>query len=150
MFANTVVLSALTAWGLAQIIKVPLDYLFTRKLHWHLLLASGGMPSSHSALVAGLAWATGLQDGFDSTYFAIAFVIATIVIYDATGVRRAAGNHARVINRMINTLLERGHPMEEEATLKEVLGHTPREVFAGTIFGIVVSGFTWWLLDAFR
>ncbi len=145
---NYPILSALIAWGLAQIIKLPLDYLFTREIRWHLLFGSGGMPSSHSAMVAGLAWTIGLQEGFNSSIFAIACVVAIVVTYDATGVRRAAGNHARIINRMINDLLEHGHLLKEEA-LKEVLGHTPREVLAGTIFGVIVSGFAWWLLASF-
>jgi acid phosphatase family membrane protein YuiD len=134
----------MAAWGLAQIIKVPLDYAFTRELNWHLLLSAGGMPSSHAALVAGLAWTIGLENGFGSSVFAVAAVFAMIVIYDATGVRRAAGEHARVINRMIEDLAT-GHPLKEEE-LKELLGHTPRQVLAGTLFGIIVGSLVWaWL-----
>lgn len=148
MFNNNPLLCAFTAWSLAQIIKVPLDYVYTRELNWHLLLSAGGMPSSHSALVSSLAWAIGLEYGFNSAAYAIAFVFAGVVIYDATGVRRAAGEHARVINRMIQDLAS-GHPLKEEE-LKELLGHTPRQVFAGVIFGIVVGGITWAFLKSYR
>ena len=137
MFRNAPLMAAGLAWALAQIIKVPLDYLYTRELNWHLLLSAGGMPSSHATLVSSLAWAIGLEYGFKTPEFAVAFVFAGIVIYDATGVRRAAGQHARVINRMIDDLAA-GHPLKEEE-LKELLGHTPRQVFAGTLFGIFVG-----------
>ena len=117
IFQNVPLLCAATAWGLAQIIKVPVTYLFTREVDWSLLLSAGGMPSSHSALVTALGWAIGLEYGFDSPVFAIAFISGAIVIYDATGVRRAAGEHAKVINRMIAELVE-GHPLKEKE-LKE-------------------------------
>jgi hypothetical protein len=105
------------------------------------------MPSSHSTLVTALGLTIGLEYGFDSPVFAVAFVTGAIVIYDATGVRRAAGEHARVINRMIADLVE-GHPLKEEE-LKELLGHTPRQVFVGVIFGFIVGWVLWWLLKAF-
>jgi acid phosphatase family membrane protein YuiD len=95
------------------------------------------MPSSHSALVTGAGTAIGLQEGFGSPLFALASVIALIVIYDAIGVRRHAGDHARVLNLMIDELLT-GHPLAEKE-LKEVLGHTPREVIAGVVLGVVVA-----------
>src|SRR3990170_1866442 len=143
VFKNDPLMAALAAWGLAQLIKVPLDYLFTHEVNWHLLLSAGGMPSSHAALVSSLGWTIGLEYGFNSPAFAIAAVLAMIVIYDATGVRRAAGQHARVINRMIEDMAH-GHPLKEEE-LKEVLGHTPRQVAAGTIFGIIFGALFWWL-----
>ena len=135
--ANRVLWSALIPWGLAQLIKLPLHFLLHREWDWSLLLSTGGMPSSHSALVTGAFFAVGLQEGFNSPLFAIAFVLAMIVVYDATGVRRAAGDHARVINLMIDELLT-GHPLAEKE-LKEVLGHTPREVLAGIVLGLLMS-----------
>ena len=105
-----------------------------------LLLSSGGMPSSHSALVIGVCIAAGLTLGFDTPVFAVAFVLAMIVVYDATGVRRHAGDQARVINLMIDELLT-GHPLAEKE-LKEVLGHTPREVLAGILLGAVIAYLT--------
>jgi acid phosphatase family membrane protein YuiD len=137
LLANRVLLSALIAWSLAQIIKLPLNYLSQHEWDWGLLLSAGGMPSSHSALVTGAFMAVGLQEGFNSALFAIAFVVAMIVVYDATGVRRHAGDHARVINLMIDELLT-GHPLAEKE-LKEVLGHTPREVLAGILLGTFIA-----------
>jgi acid phosphatase family membrane protein YuiD len=145
LFQNVPLVAAAVAWALAQIVKVPLDYYFTHEINWSLLLSAGGMPSSHSALVTALTWTLGLQYGFDSPAFAVSAILAAIVIYDATGVRRAAGEHAKVINRMIDDLVE-GHPLKEHE-LKELLGHTPRQVFAGVIFGWLVSWLTWWLIS---
>jgi acid phosphatase family membrane protein YuiD len=127
LLANRVLMGAIIAWTLAQVIKVPLNYALHREWDWSLVLSSGGMPSSHTALVAGVTVGIGLQE------FAIAWVVAMIVIYDATGVRRHAGDHARVLNLMIDELLT-GHPLAEKE-LKEVLGHTPREVIGGLLLG---------------
>lgn len=143
LFQNYTLIAALTAWSLAQIIKVPLEYLQTRKWNWALLLRAGGMPSSHSALVAGAAHGAGLFGGFGSPAFAIAFVLAMIVIYDATGIRRQAGKHAEIINTMIADLAS-GHPLKEEQ-LREVLGHTPLEAIAGTLLGVVTAQIAWWV-----
>jgi len=136
LFTNQVLAAAFITWALAQIIKLPLEYLLHRNWDWGLLLSTGGMPSSHSALVAALSVAVGLQEGFTSPLFAISWVLAMIVIYDAIGIRRHAGDHARVLNLMIDELFT-GHPLAEKE-LKEVLGHTPREVIAGVALGIVV------------
>jgi hypothetical protein len=102
------------------------------------------MPSSHSALVSAATHSIGLYSGFNSPVYAVAFILASIVIYDATGIRRQAGKHARIINTMINDLAS-GHPLKEEQ-LREVLGHTPWEAVAGTIWGIVVAqlAYNWW------
>ena len=143
IFTNQTLGAALTAWGLAQIIKVPLEYLQTRRWNWSLLLRAGGMPSSHSALVASLAHATGLYIGFGSPQFALSFVLAMIVIYDATGIRRQAGKHAEIINAIVNDLAS-GHPLQQEK-LREVLGHTPLEALAGTLMGIATSQLLWML-----
>jgi acid phosphatase family membrane protein YuiD len=141
IFTNQALGAALTAWGLAQIIKVPLEYLRTRKWNWSLLLRAGGMPSSHSALVAALTHAIGLHLGFGSPLFALSFVLAMIVIYDATGIRRQAGKHAEAINAIILDLAS-GHPLQEEK-LREVLGHTPLEALAGTLMGLAISQLLW-------
>jgi acid phosphatase family membrane protein YuiD len=135
--ANRVLLAGFVAWTLAQLIKLPLNYALRREWDWSLLIAAGGMPSSHSALVTGVSIAVGLQEGWDSPLFAIAGIVAMIVIYDATGVRRHAGDHARVLNLMIDELLT-GHPLAEKE-LKEVLGHTPREVIGGILLGILMA-----------
>ena len=134
---NHILIAAVLGWTIAQIIKVPLDYFRTRKLNWSLLFSPGGMPSSHTALVAGTAHAVGLYQGFDTPVFAVAFTIAVVVIYDATGVRRQAGKHAALINKMIADLAG-GHPLKEEQ-LREVLGHTPVEALMGMLLGIAIA-----------
>jgi acid phosphatase family membrane protein YuiD len=141
IFSNRILMIALIAWSIAQIIKVPLYYITTRELDWALLLRAGGMPSSHSALVASSTHAIGLYLGFDTPFFAIAFIISMIVIYDATGIRRQAGKHAKIINTMIQDLAS-GHPLREEQ-LREVLGHTPLEALGGMLLGIVLAHFIW-------
>ena len=137
IWANKVLLAAFGAWAFAQIVKIPWHYITHREWDWALLLSSGGMPSSHSALSIGVAAAIGLHEGFRSPLFALAFVFAMVVIYDAMGVRRQAGNHARVLNLMIDELLT-GHPLAEKE-LKEVLGHTPREVVGGGLLGVTMA-----------
>jgi acid phosphatase family membrane protein YuiD len=138
---NPILMAAVIAWALAQIIKVPLEFFFTKKWNWSLLLHAGGMPSSHSALVSAACLAAGLFMGFDSSEFAISFVLAMVVIYDATGIRRQAGEHAEIINAMIRDLAT-GHPLKTRQ-LREVLGHTPLEALAGTLLGIAVALVSW-------
>ena len=143
IFQNPVFLSAVIAWGLAQIIKVPTEYFRTKKINWALLLSSGGMPSSHSAIMVGATYGAGLFVGFDSPVFAVIFPITMIVIYDATGVRRQAGFHAEKINLLIRELLS--GDFKAERKLREVLGHTPLEALAGVLLGLVTAHVTWLL-----
>jgi acid phosphatase family membrane protein YuiD len=138
---NKALFAGLAAWALAQIIKLPLDYLSTRKWNWALLLTTGGMPSSHSSLVTATTLAIGLYYGFDHPTFALGVVITMIVTYDAAGVRQQAGIHAQRINVLFEELL-RGHPINEK-DLREVIGHTPLEVFGGIVLGIVVAILMW-------
>lgn len=141
LLSNQVLWASITAWMLAQILKVPIEYLITRKLNWSLLLRAGGMPSSHSALVFSAALSIGLNHGFDTPVFALAAVVAMIISYDASGIRRQAGIHAVTLNRMVNELLQ-GHPLSE-IRLKEVLGHTHRQVVAGSLLGILIALLFW-------
>src|SRR5512136_3462835 len=104
LFNNYVLIAALIAWAIAQLIKVPIEYLQTHRWNWALLVQAGGMPSSHSALIVGITHGIGLSVGFGTPLFALAFAISMIVIYDATGIRRQAGTHAEMINAMINDL----------------------------------------------
>jgi acid phosphatase family membrane protein YuiD len=134
---NHVLISALIAWSLAQIIKIPMEYLHTGKWNWALLFRAGGMPSSHSALITAATHSIGLIYGFNTAAYALAFVSSMIVIYDATGIRRQAGKHAEIINAMINDLAT-GHPLREEQ-LREVLGHTPMEAVGGLLWGFGVA-----------
>ncbi len=99
------------------------------------------MPSSHSALVSGMAYAVGLSSGFGSPVFGLAVALASIVIYDATGIRRQAGKHAEVINAIVADLAA-GHPLKEEQ-LREVLGHTPLQALIGTLLGIGLTQLVW-------
>jgi uncharacterized protein len=134
---NQVLLATAGAWFLAQLLKVPIDYARTGKTNWALLSSAGGMPSSHSALVWSLATGIGLTEGFTSPIFALTVVVALVISYDAAGIRRAAGQHANVINQLVDELAH-GHPLHEEQ-LKEILGHSPVEVLVGALFGIVVG-----------
>jgi acid phosphatase family membrane protein YuiD len=138
---NHVLIAGLLGWSIAQLIKVPLEFLHTHRWNWSLLFRAGGMPSSHSALVTGTAHAIGLYQGFGSPLFALSVAIAMVVIYDATGIRRQAGKHAELINAMIDDLAS-GHPLKEE-TLREVLGHTPVEAIGGMVLGMLSAQFLW-------
>jgi len=140
---NKVLLVALTAWLLAQILKIPLEYFRTRRWDWTTLFYAGGMPSSHSALIVSATHAIGLFHGFDNPLFALGVAVAMIVTYDAAGVRRQAGKHAERINVLFDELL-RGHLWNEEE-LREVIGHTPLEVVAGILLGLIVATVMWLL-----
>ncbi len=141
LLQNKALIAGLIAWGTAQIIKLPIDYLRTHKWNWSLLLTTGGMPSSHSALVTATTLAIGLYYGFDSPIFALGVVITMVVTYDAAGVRQQAGIHAQRINVLFEELM-RGHPINEK-DLREVIGHTPLEVAGGIILGILVAIVQW-------
>lgn len=141
IFQNKPLIAGLMAWALAQIIKIPLDYIRTRRWNWALLLTTGGMPSSHSALMTATTLAIALYYGFDHPAFALGVAITMIVTYDAAGVRQQAGIHAQRINVLFGELL-RGHPINEK-DLREVLGHTPLEVVGGILLGLVVATGQW-------
>ncbi len=131
---NEIIFVTIISWAIAQIIKMILDVIATGKIDWELMFSSGGMPSSHSSFVCSLATATGLNRGFDSVEFAISFVLAVVVMYDAAGVRRAAGSHAVIINKLMDSL-----NIKLDENLKELLGHTPIQVGAGAILGIIIG-----------
>jgi uncharacterized protein len=141
IFKNHVLISGLIAWFLAQSLKVPIEFIQSRKWKWVLFLGAGGMPSSHSALITSTATAVGLHYGFDEPLFGVAIAIAMIVIYDAAGIRRQAGKQAHKINILVAELLK-GHPISE-GQLKEVLGHTPWEALGGVLLGILVAIVSW-------
>ena len=141
LLQNKALIAGLIAWLLALVIKIPLDYLRTRRWNWALLLTTGGMPSSHSALMTGTVFGIGLYHGFDSAAFAIGIAITMIVVYDAAGVRRQAGIHAQRINVLFDELLH-GHIFSEK-DLREVLGHTPLEVVGGILLGLIVATSQW-------
>ncbi|MBW4604528.1 MAG: divergent PAP2 family protein [Calothrix sp. FI2-JRJ7] len=138
IFNNRVLLVALTACFIAQAIKLAVEIIKNRKLNVQVLVTTGGMPSAHSALVTALAAGVGQTVGWQSPEFALATVFAIIVMYDAAGVRQAAGKQARILNQMIDELF-REHPNFNEDRLKELLGHTPFQVIAGSALGVTVS-----------
>lgn len=141
IFQNKILIPSLLCWLLVQLSKVVIEYIKHQRWDWSLLIRAGGMPSTHSAIIACVTHAIGLSVGFDSPLFGLAFVIAIIVIYDATGIRRQAGKHAEIINTMITDLAS-GHPLKQEQ-LREVLGHTPKQALVGTIVGILIAQISW-------
>lgn len=133
-----VIIVAFTGIITAQIIKFLLHLVIKRNMDLRLFTTTGGMPSSHSAGVMGLSTAVGLIKGFDSIEFAIALGYAFIVMYDAAGVRRAAGKQAACLNKIIMDLYNQDL-QEAGGKLKELLGHTPMQVVAGAIYGIIYA-----------
>ena len=125
------------SWILAQLIKMAINFTKTRTIDLHYLVSTGGMPSAHSATVAGLATSTGMVVGFDSPTFAISTVYAIITMFDASTVRRAAGQQAKILNIMIHGVFKE-HKIHN-AHLRELLGHTRIEVWAGMMLGIIFS-----------
>ncbi len=135
LLQNEVIFCSIIAWAIAQFIKIVHDAYKTKSLSLDLIFSSGGFPSSHTSFVTSLAGGIGFVDGFDSTTFAIAVILSFVVMYDAMGVRRAAGTHARIINDLVLKL--DGNSVEER--LEELLGHTPLQVLGGLVLGVFVS-----------
>ena len=133
---NYVLWVSLICWFAAQLLKVIFYAVKYRELNLERFVGSGGMPSSHTSTVIGLTTAMAKLYGFDSPFFAVALILAFIVMYDATGVRRAAGEQAKVLNRL---LFEHHGFDETQKMLKELLGHTPLEVFGGAVLGIALA-----------
>ncbi len=135
---NHALIVSLLSCVLAQLSKVVVELIYHGKLNFRVIFESGGMPSSHSALVTALATDIGLRKGWESGEFAIATVFAIIVMYDAAGVRQAAGKQAKILNQMIEELFTGDHHLTE-IHLKELLGHTPFQVLIGSVMGIVIA-----------
>lgn len=134
---NKYIYIPLLTWLCIQIFKVLYDLKVTKKFNFKRILGAGGMPSSHSAVVMSLAILIGREQGFGSSIFALSLIFAIVVMYDATGVRRAAGKQARLLNKIIDTPGLSG--LEVQERLVEVLGHTPVQVFVGAFIGIIVG-----------
>jgi len=139
---NRVLITALIAWATAQLLKTVIYLIINRKLVWERLIGDGGMPSSHSATVSSVAMAIGRLHGWSSGIFALAAVMAIIVMHDAMGVRRETGKQAKAINEIIEHILA-GEEVDltPEETLKEFVGHTPLQVAAGCVLGLVIGAF---------
>jgi acid phosphatase family membrane protein YuiD len=134
---NKVLLACITAWFIAQVLKIILTYYSSKKIDFTRFVGSGGMPSSHTSFVMALSTSIGKLYGWDSAIFAVALCFAFVVMYDAAGVRRAAGTQARLLNIIIEDLTH-NKPIEHEK-LKELIGHTPKEVLAGAVLGILIG-----------
>lgn len=135
---NQVLLVALIACLVAQLLKLLVELTKDRKFNLRTLVTTGGMPSAHSALVTALAAGIGQTVGWASPDFAIATIFAVIVMYDAAGVRQAAGKQARILNQIIDELFSQGKEFNEDR-LKELIGHTPFQVIVGSILGVAIS-----------
>ena len=136
--SNEVLWCAVAAWFVAQSLKIPIYRLVEKKWNLGRFFGSGGMPSSHSAFCVSLAIMTGWLAGFDKPEFAVAVVLAAIVMYDASGVRRETGLQAEVINDIIRKVFVDGEPITD-VELKELVGHTKVEVAGGFIVGVLVA-----------
>ena len=134
---NDILVVAVLAWALAQLSKLLIYLLREGQLKARYLTAAGGMPSSHSALVTALATRVGMEYGVNSGLFAVAMIFAAVVLYDAAGVRRAVSHQARILNRMLEEVIEYQHFSEKR--LLELLGHTPFEVFVGLLLGLITA-----------
>ena len=138
IFTNKILQTAVVSWLIAQMIKVIITLIEEKRFDFTRLFGSGGMPSSHAAFTVSLATAVGLNTGFGGVEFAITVAFAFVVMYDATGVRRSAGEQAKILNRIVESM---GHEdiSETGKKLKELLGHTPFEVFGGAVLGIIIA-----------
>ena len=135
---NEIMWTAVLSWFVAQLLKVVFVFAEDRKLNFKRLVGSGGMPSSHSAFTVSLAMSVGFCEGFSSSAFAICFCMALVVMYDAAGVRRSAGQQAKILNRIVDEW-GKGDFSDTEKKLKELLGHTPIEVVAGAVLGTIIA-----------
>lgn len=148
LLTNFPLWASLAAIFFAQFVKVPIQYIATRRLDWSLLTSTGGMPSSHSAAVTALSTGVALETGMDSAVFAVSAVFAIITMFDASGVRRQAGEQAIVLNQLVTDFSRFAEEakgwqdkpeQEKQKELKELLGHKPIEVFFGGLSGIALT-----------
>lgn len=137
LFANRVLLVSLLAWFIAQTLKVLIVLYQEKKLDFERFIGAGGMPSSHSAFVMALSTTIGFENGFASPIYALALAFALVTMYDASGVRRAAGQQAQILNEIMDEYFRK--KSVRPGRLKELLGHTPKQVVAGAILGILVA-----------
>ena len=137
IFQNHILVVSLIACISAQLLKLVIELIYHGKINFRVLFETGGMPSSHSALVTALAMGVGQTLGWASPAFAVTSVFAVIVMYDAAGVRQAAGKQAKVLNQIVDELYTE-HELQEDR-LKELLGHTPVQVIAGSMLGCAIA-----------
>lgn len=130
-------MTTLSAWIIAQTLKVTAGIIRQKKLDFRWFVGTGGLPSSHAAGASCLATAVGLEYGFNSVYFALAAAFAIVVMFDAQGVRRSAGRQARILNKIMEDIYWQGRIREDR--LRELVGHTPVEVIVGFLLGVTVA-----------
>ena len=140
IWENRILLTGLVAWLCSQVMKTIIHLIIHKRFEWERLMGDGGMPSSHSATVMAIAVATGLRCGWDSPVFAVAAILALVVMHDARGVRQETGKQAKVINNILQLFESMGQgKLTPEETLKELVGHTRRQVFVGAALGAVIE-----------
>lgn len=137
LMGNKVFVAAVVAWFIAQFLKVVITLLVEKEFKFERLHGSGGMPSSHTSTIVATSTAIGLLEGWGTPIYALSLIMAFIVMYDASGVRRSVGKQAKIINDIIKDIYKHKH-LEEE-TLKEHVGHKPTEVAVGAILGIIIA-----------
>ncbi len=140
LFRSVTFWSAFFAWMAAGLLKTLGNLCRTRRIDFQYLTSLGGMPSAHSAMVSALATSAGLNEGFGSTVFVVAFAYAIVVMFDASTVRRATGQQARLLNQIVDELFKEHHLSEQK--LLELLGHTRMEVLAGMLVGVIIAVLT--------
>ncbi len=138
IISNKIINVTLLAWFIAQLSKVILIFITNKKIDFKRFIGAGGMPSSHAATAVSLATCIAKSDGLSSSTFAISFIISLVVMYDAAGVRRAAGNQARILNKIVQNWGV-ANPEFINVKLKELIGHTPIQVFVGALIGLVIG-----------
>ncbi len=137
IYKNNILMATICAWLIAQTIKVVIGVFRQKRFDFRWFIGSGGMPSSHAAGAACLATSIGMNCGFSSVYFALAFVFAIVVMFDAQGVRRSTGKQARILNKIMEDIYWQGKI--QEIRLRELIGHTPVEVIMGLLLGVTIA-----------
>jgi acid phosphatase family membrane protein YuiD len=139
ILTNKILLIPAGAWVISQILKTFVALAREKRFDLWFLFRSGGMPSSHTALVCALTMAVGMTQGFDSAVFAVSAILAAVVMYDAAGVRQAVSRQSTILNSIVKELVDKRPRSELERDLREFIGHTPFQVIAGAALGIFVA-----------
>ena len=139
MLKNQILVSSVTGWVVAQVLKTIIDCTLNHGFSPERLVGSGGMPSSHSSTVCALVVSSGIRCGVSSSEFAVSFVLAAVVMYDAIGVRRETGKQAKLLNMILEQDFFKLNNREFQEKLKEFVGHTPLQVLAGAVLGIIIA-----------
>ena len=147
IITNKVLVGPICAWAVAQLLKVFVTLAQKKRLDLRYLVISGGMPSAHSAMVTALATSVAVTQGLGSAAFGIATILALVVLYDAAGVRQSVGQQSAILNRIVQELRDRRPIAELERDLREFIGHTPFQVIAGAVLGIIVA-WLWLIITA--